>query len=157
MYLSPGLNSLENLVFFFLCFLFRLRIDNGMLFFRAGPLCNDAVELADDVMELVSSVSSAASSSDSRPQRTGHWLWGTSATASFSCSTISGFETGPLFKHGATSNSGLSGVSSFCCSTGQGRQSQSTSNKCHNQTVKCSQKLTHTVYLEWIGALKFLQ
>lgn len=52
---SPGLNSRENLVLFFLCFLFRLRMESGMLFFRLiprPPLWDEAVELADDVSEL---------------------------------------------------------------------------------------------------------
>ena len=52
---SPGLNSRENLVLFFLCFLFRLRMESGMLFLRLGPrppLWEEAVELADDVREL---------------------------------------------------------------------------------------------------------
>lgn len=33
---SPGLNSRENFVLFFLCFLFRLRMESGMLFLRLG-------------------------------------------------------------------------------------------------------------------------
>lgn len=52
---SPGLNSRENLVLFFLCFLFKLRMESGMLFFRfvpRPPLWEEAVELADDVREL---------------------------------------------------------------------------------------------------------
>lgn len=52
---SPGLNSRENLVLFFLCFLFRFLMDSGMLFLRLvprPPLCDEAVELADDVREL---------------------------------------------------------------------------------------------------------
>lgn len=57
---SPGLNSRENLVLFFLCFLFRLRIESGMLFLRfvpRPPLWEEAVELADDVRELQGSYS----------------------------------------------------------------------------------------------------
>lgn len=52
---SPGLNSRENFVLFFLCFLFRLRMESGMLFLRLvprPPLWEEAVELADDVKEL---------------------------------------------------------------------------------------------------------
>lgn len=52
---SPGLNSRENFVLFFLCFLLRFRMDSGMLFFRLAPtppLWEEAVELADDVREL---------------------------------------------------------------------------------------------------------
>lgn len=57
---SPGLNSRENLVLFFLCFLLRLRIESGMLFLRfvpRPPLWEEAVELADDVSELQSGYS----------------------------------------------------------------------------------------------------
>lgn len=49
------MNSRENLVLFFLCFLFRFLMDSGMLFLRLvprPPLCDEAVELADDVREL---------------------------------------------------------------------------------------------------------
>lgn len=71
------MNSRENLVLFFLCFLFRLRMDSGMLFFLfkppRPPLCDDAVLLADDVSDNVSSVSSApASSSASCSAGSGH-------------------------------------------------------------------------------------
>lgn len=96
-YLSPGLNSRENLVFFFLCFLFRLRIDRGMLFFLLRPLCNEAVELAEDVTELVSSVSSAASSSDSSSPRRGHCAWRIVGAWSLISSSAS-FGTGPLLE-----------------------------------------------------------
>lgn len=96
-HLSPGLNSLENLVFFFLCFLFRLRIDRGMLFFLLGPLCSEAVELAEDVIELVSSVSSATSSSDSRSPRRGHGVCRKVGSCSLPSSSAS-FGTGPLLE-----------------------------------------------------------
>lgn len=114
---SPGLNSRENLVFFFLCFLFRLRIDRGMLFFRLVPLCSEAVELAEEVMELVSSVSSAASSSDSSSPSRGHGVCGTVGSCSLSFSSAS-FGTGPLLleHRGAAFSPVWSWGASACCS-----------------------------------------
>lgn len=100
-HLSPGLNSRENLVFFFLCFLFKLRIDRGMLFFLLGPLCSEAVELAEDVIELVSSVSSAASSSDSSSPRRGHCVCGMVGSCTLASSSAS-FGTGPLLERCGT-------------------------------------------------------